>query len=138
MLALDRFDDAVVLEDRRGGVLGSPKRLLVVGLAALDREAVVALELRAPRVVAPREPLLRVPAEPLPWVPREPLPLVAREPLPCDPLGPAPLRRDRLDVDRRLLELLEAVERSAMTLLGVFDLVGLGVRSLIAAHRVGA
>jgi hypothetical protein len=129
MLPLDRFDDAVVLEDDRGVALRWPERLLV-GLAALDCEAVVALELRAARVVAPPEPLLRVPAEPLPWVPRRP---VLR-----DPLGLAPLRRDRLDVDRRLLELLDVVERSAMTLLGMIDLVRAGVRSLIAAHRVGA
>lgn len=107
VLPLDRFDDAVVLEDVRGVVLRPAERLLVVGLAAFDREAVAALELRA-RVVALGEPLLLVP----------------REPLLCDPLGLPPLRRDGLEVDRRLLELLDVVARVAMTLLGIFDLLG--------------
>jgi hypothetical protein len=99
-LALDRFDAAVAWEVVRAG----PERLVVVGLAALDRERAVALELRAGRVV---------------------------EPLLCEPLGLAPLCRDRLDVDRRLLELLDVVERSAMALL-VIHLADLGVP---LAHR---
>jgi hypothetical protein len=102
VLALDgdRLEVAVVSAVCRAAGVLRAELLLVVGLAALDREA-VALESRAARVVAAREPPL--------WAPREPLL--------CDPLGLAPFRRDRLDAARRLRGLFDVVELSAMTLL---------------------
>ncbi len=131
VLALDgdRLEVAVVLAVCRAAGVLRAELLLVVGLAALDREAVAA-ESRAARLdreaVAPESRAARLDREA--GAPesraarvvaaREPPLWVVREPLLCDPLGLAPFRRDRLDADRRLPELLDVVEGSAMTLLG--------------------
>ncbi len=126
-LACDGFDVVADSEVRRGGVdLVCPERLLAAGLAALDREAFVGLELFAARVALRGLPL---------WLAARDAPcglllwLAARDPcglLVCDPLGLAPFRRDRLDAARRLLELFGVVARSAMNSPRVIDLVGLG------------
>jgi hypothetical protein len=141
VLERERLDVAVGLEADCCAVDFVCPALELLAVRAVPREPLPRVAPDPPLCVArepplwlAREPLLRVVREALLWLAREPLLWLAREPLLwlapeallCEPLGLAPLRRERLDADRRLLELLDVVERSAMTLLGLFDFVGLG------------